>query len=85
MLRELCSESGFEIEEIGYVSYYFSQMATAMIRAINASITPAVSWPLSVPMRVLTVLFDGWLGKWISIALGYPGFSIAVVAYKKRF
>jgi len=85
MLRELCTEGGFEIEEIGYVSYYFSQMTTAMIRAINSTIPPLISWPLSLPMRALTILLDGWLGKWISGALGYPGYSIVVVAYKRRF
>ncbi len=85
MLRELCDDCGFEIEEIGYLSYYFSQMTTAMIRIINGVAPSVISWPLSLPMRALTVLLDGWLGKWISIALGYPGFSIALVAYKKRF
>jgi hypothetical protein len=85
MLRELCDDCGFEIEEIGYLSYYFSQMTTAMIRIINGVAPSVISWPLSLPMRALTVFLDGWLGKWISIALGYPGFSITLVAYKKRF
>jgi 2-polyprenyl-3-methyl-5-hydroxy-6-metoxy-1,4-benzoquinol methylase len=85
MLRELCNESRFDIEEIGYISYYFSQRTTALLRATESIAGPVISWALIFPMRVLSILLDGWLGKWISLALGQSGYSIALVAYKKRF
>jgi 2-polyprenyl-3-methyl-5-hydroxy-6-metoxy-1,4-benzoquinol methylase len=85
MLRELCDRAGFEVEEIGYVSYYFSQQLTSWARLLNKWFGQRLGWAIVLPLRLIPLLFDGWLGKWIGYALGRSGFSIVLVAFKKRF
>jgi 2-polyprenyl-3-methyl-5-hydroxy-6-metoxy-1,4-benzoquinol methylase len=81
MLYELCEEAGFRVEEISYVSHYFSQVSTEMMRWINRALGIGLGWIVSLPLRVLPVLLDDWLGR----RLSRPGYSIALVAFKPRF
>lgn len=85
MLRELCDEAGFEVEEIGYVSHFFSQQLTAWQRVANDRLGGRIGWAVTLPLRLLPVLLDDWLGCWLGRILGRPGFSITLVAYKRRF
>lgn len=87
MLCELCAESGFEIEEITYVSFFFSQLVTRFQTWLGlfTSVHPEVLWLISLPLRPIPPLLDGWLGRWICRMLGWPGYSIALTAYKRRF
>ncbi len=89
MLQELCADAGFEVEEITYVSHFFSQLVTRLQMSLAHNfghrIGNELQWLISAPLRVLPVLFDGWIGRWIGSALGWPGYSIALAAYKKRF
>jgi SAM-dependent methyltransferase len=73
MPQELCEEAGFRIEEIGYVSNYFSQRSTAMIRRINRALGIGLRWIVSLPLRVLPALLDGGLGRRLA-----PGYSTAM-------
>lgn len=79
MLRELCQRTGFEIEEIGYCSGFFSQKVTGLIRKAHA--LGPLGWLLTTPLRALPLLFDNLISK-IS---GWPGYCIFLVAYKPRF
>jgi SAM-dependent methyltransferase len=85
MLEELCERVGFRVEEIGCVSHYFSQRSTTVLRFLNWHLGSTLGWVLSLPLRLLPVLFDGWLGRWLGHWLDRPGFSITLVAYKPRF
>ena len=85
MLRELCDLAGFDVEEITYVSYFFSQWLTATIRVVNRLFGAKIGWALTSPLRVLPVALDQWLGRWLGELTGRPGFSITMVAYKRRF
>jgi 2-polyprenyl-3-methyl-5-hydroxy-6-metoxy-1,4-benzoquinol methylase len=85
MLCELCDHAGFRIEEIGYISHYFSQLATRLIRVLIDTLGNRLAWLLSLPVRLFPALLDGWLGKWLGRLLGYPSYSITLVAYKPRF
>ena len=85
MLRELCGSAGFEVEEITYVSHFFSQIATRVGRALSVVVGGRLAWLFVMPLRLLPPLLDGWLGRWIGRVVGWPGYSIALVAYKKRF
>jgi SAM-dependent methyltransferase len=79
MLRELCELSGFTVEHIGYCSFFFSQVVTRLLRVLKARLGLA-GWAMVLPLRVLPLLFDGWLGRVLTL----PGFSITLVAYKPR-
>jgi 2-polyprenyl-3-methyl-5-hydroxy-6-metoxy-1,4-benzoquinol methylase len=81
MLQELCDKAGFRVEEIGYTSFYFSQRCTAIMRRINAVLGTTLGWAVSLPLRAVPVLLDGWLGRWFA----RPGYSITLVAYKPRY
>ncbi len=85
MLRELCDIAGLEIEEIGYVSHYFSQITAIAFRTLVLRLGVRLGWALAIPLRALPPLLDGWLGKWIGRIAGRPGYSITLVAYKPRF
>jgi 2-polyprenyl-3-methyl-5-hydroxy-6-metoxy-1,4-benzoquinol methylase len=85
MLRELCQEVGFEIEEITFVSHFFSQVLTRLGRAFSGVLRGRLAWLVTLPLRPLPLLLDGWLGRWVGSAVGWPGYSIALVAYKRRF
>jgi SAM-dependent methyltransferase len=85
MLRELCAITGFEVEEITYVCHFFSQLFVIVQRALATMIGNVAAWPLILPLRLLPPLLDGWLGKWLGNLFGWPGYCIALVAYKRRF
>jgi hypothetical protein len=85
MLRELCDLAGFDVEEITYVSYFFSQWLTSTIRVANRLLGAQFGWVLTSPLRILPVALDQWLGRWLGELTGRPGFSITMVAYKRRF
>lgn len=85
MLRELCDRAGFVVEEIDHVSFFFSQIGTKLTRLLNKWFGLKLGWTLLLPYRIVPVLFDQWLGKWLSEVLAMPGFSITMVAYKPRF
>ena len=78
MLTELCAEAGFIIDEISSCSGFFSQRATTLLRIIRPS---ALGWALTLPLRILPVIFDRLLHK----LTGWPDYSICMVAYKPRF
>jgi SAM-dependent methyltransferase len=85
MLRELCDEAGFRVEEIGYVSHTCSQLVTRLHRALSAVLGRNVGWFVTLPFRLLPPLLDPWLGRWLGRILGWPGYSITLSAYKPRF
>jgi 2-polyprenyl-3-methyl-5-hydroxy-6-metoxy-1,4-benzoquinol methylase len=85
MLRELCDRAGLQVEEIDYVSNYFSQLVTTVLRILNLCLGQKIGWLVSFPLRVLSLLLDGWLGRWLGNWLDRPGYSITLVAYKPRF
>lgn len=85
MLRELCAQAGFKVEEITYVSHVFSQLTTRLSRFLSKIAGARLAWIAILPLRPLAPLFDDWVGKWIGQMIGWPGYSIALVAYKNRF
>lgn len=90
MLRELCADSGFEVEEISYVSYFFSQLGwraqTWLAHsAFGRLLGNGPQWLITAPLRIAPILLDGWLGRWISYAFDWPGYSITLTAYRRRF
>ena len=85
MLRELCGDAGFDIEEITYVSQFFSQVVTRWQTWLARVIGNKPQWLMTLPLRWLPVVFDPWLGRWIGRVWGWPGYSIALAAYKPRF
>ena len=85
MLQELCDLAGFRVAEIGYISHYFSQRATTIIRLTNRFFGKGLGWLVSLPLSALPLLFDDWLGVLLGHWLGRPGYSITLGAYKPRF
>ena len=85
MLHELCQEAGFEIEEITFISHFFSQIVTRLGRASSGIVGGRLAWLIILPLRPLPLFLDDWLGQWLGSLVGWPGYSIALVAYKSRF
>lgn len=90
MLEELCAVAGLEVEEIGYVTFFFSQVVTRIQTRLAHSrlgclLRDAGQWPLTAPLRLIPPLLDPWLGRCMSRILGWPGYSITLAAYKPRF
>ena len=81
MLRELCAKSGFKIEDISYCSGFFSQKVTFLLRIMNGIIGVRMSWLITLPLRILPIIFDNILSK----ILKCENYSICIVAYKPRF
>ena len=75
MLRELVEDAGLVVEEQGGCAGFLSQKLTAVMRG-----TGLWGWLLVLPLRILPPLFDP-----LFRALGWPDFSVTVVAYKPRF
>lgn len=85
MLRELCADAGFDVEEITYVSHIFSQLVWRLqVRLIHV-FGNKVTWLLILPFRFFPPILDGWLGRLIGPAMGWQGYCTALVAYKSRF
>jgi len=80
MLEELCQLSGFMVEDITYCSGFLSQKITFIHRKIS-SFHPLLAWVLTLPLRLLPLLFD----KLIRTVFQYPYYSICLEAYKPRF
>jgi len=85
MIRELCKDAGFMVEEIGYVSFFFSQVISRVLRRLLPVVGKRPAWAIVLPLRILPPLLDGWLGRLMSTAFGWPGYSITLVAYRKRW
>lgn len=81
MLRELCINSGFKIEEISYCSGFLSQKVTFLLRIMNDILGFKMSWLITFPLRILPIIFDKILTK----ILKWKNYSICLVAYKPRF
>ena len=88
MLKELCDSVGFEIEEIDYVSYMLSQVVTRLQTWMSLGpmrfLGRPLLWLLTFPLRPIPFVFDSWLGRLLSRAFGWPGYCIAISAYKRR-
>lgn len=76
MLRELAELGGLEVESIGYCSGWFSQKLTWILRRWGM-----VGYALTFPLRILPLLFDPLIAR----VFRYRGYSITMVAYKRRF
>jgi SAM-dependent methyltransferase len=76
MLRELCADSGLEVEQTSSCSGFFSQKLNWVFRRLGW-----FGWLLVLPLRPLPLLFDRAIGR----IFGYPDLSITLVAYKPRF
>lgn len=85
MLRELCREAGFEVEELSTTSQFFSQVTSRLQRRMHLFLHQNVVWLLTVPLRMIPPVLDGWLGRLMGAALSWPGYSLTLVAYKSRF
>lgn len=89
MLKELCDAAGFEIEETEYVTFMLSQLVTRYQTWLGLGplrpLGRPIHWFLVLPLRVIPWLFDAWLGRFLSVCLGWPGYCIAISAYKPRF
>lgn len=85
MIRELCAQSGFEVEEITEVSQVFSQFESRLQWRLTQIIGNTATWPLMLPLRLLPPLLDGWLGRWLGRVMGWPGYCLGLSAYKKRY
>jgi len=79
MLCELCKESGLVPAEISYCSGLLSQKVCYLMRLLSRPFL--LGWALTLPLRVLPILFDRAIGRLSS----WPYFSICLVAYKPRF
>ncbi|MGH6827899.1 MAG: class I SAM-dependent methyltransferase [Rhizomicrobium sp.] len=76
-LRDLCAQSNFEVQRIGYVSGFSSQKLTALMR-VAARVHPVLGWLIVLPLRIFPPLFD----PLASALAHWPGFSITLVAVK---
>ena len=80
MLFELCEASGFMVPEISYCSGFFSQKITWLIRNLS-KLHWLLAWFAVLPLRIVPPLLDP-LARHI---LGWPDYSICLVAQKPRF
>ena len=81
MLAELCSKSGFTVEEISSCSGFFSQKITSVLRWFDRMHLHLLGWTLTLPLRLLPPLFDPWVHR----LTGWPNYSICLMAYKPRW
>ncbi|MGO8868541.1 MAG: class I SAM-dependent methyltransferase [Alphaproteobacteria bacterium] len=79
MLRELCDDSGFMVEEFSSCSGFFSQKITALLRLFQRQ--ALLGWAITAPLRIIPLLLDRIIGK----LTGWPDYSICLVAFKPRF
>tara|TARA_B100000242_G_C43054924_1_gene493458 strand:+ start:2177 stop:2938 length:762 start_codon:yes stop_codon:yes gene_type:complete len=81
MIKELCMQVGFKVEEISYCSGFLSQKVTFIIRILSDIIGRKMAWLITFPLRIFPILFDKILSK----ITNYANYSICLVAYKPRF
>jgi cyclopropane fatty-acyl-phospholipid synthase-like methyltransferase len=79
MLRELCDDAGFVVEEISSCSGFTSQKITWLMRRLSD--LGHLGWAITFPLRILPPLVDRIIAK----VTGWPDYSICIVAYKPRF
>jgi SAM-dependent methyltransferase len=77
-LRELAEGAGLEVREEGFVSGFFSQKLTNLMRRLTRRVGRGPAWLLTAPLRPL-VVFDRPLSR----LARYPRLSVAVVAEKR--
>lgn len=80
MLMELTKNAGLRVENIGYVSGFASQKATALFRCVSR-LSPILAWVLVLPLRPMIPLVDCLIHKVVT----YPKFCITLEAYKPRY
>jgi SAM-dependent methyltransferase len=80
MLFELCEVSGFMAPEISYCGGFCSQKVTWLLRNLD-NFHWLLAWVVALPLRILPPLFDPLVRK----ILGWPDYSICIVAQKPRF
>lgn len=76
-LNNLCDSVGLKVVHIGYCSGFISQKITAFMRKASA-VHPLLGWGVVLPLRALPPVLDSWISK----VVGWPGFSITLVATK---
>ena len=81
MLKELCRDSGLEVEVISSCSGFLSQKITWFWRLSYKILGKELTFIFFLPFRLLPILFDKYIKK---ITL-YQNYSICLVAYKNRF
>ena len=80
MLKELCDNTGFKVENISFCSGIISQKLCSMQRILSGR-WPLLGWASILVFRILPPVFD----KFVTSILNKPYFSICLVAYKPRF
>jgi hypothetical protein len=78
-LREIAREVGLEVESEDFVSGFFSQKVTNLMRRLTARLGRVAGWGIVLPLRPL-VLID----RPVTRLLGYPYLSVAMTAVKAR-
>lgn len=77
-LTKLCDESKLRVVTIGGCSGFFSQKLTALMRLGEVALhSRALSWLVSLPLRVIPPLLDPAVR-----IVGWPDYSICLVATK---
>ena len=80
MLKELCNQSGFKVEDISFCSGIISQKLCSAQRSFGRR-WPLLGWASVLIFRILPPIFD----KLATNLLNKPYYSICLVAYKPRF
>lgn len=71
--ERLCEASNFSIVEVGYVSGYFSQKITKVLRRIS-EVNHMLGYAVTFPLRIIPPIVD--------TKINYPGYSITLIARK---
>ena len=77
MLRQLCAEAGFVIQNVEYCSGFTSQKLTYVFRRLTR-ISKLLGWAAILPFRWLPPLVDSMIAS----AWRWPPFSICITARK---
>ena len=80
MLKELCRESGYLVEDISFCTGFLSHLLTRVLRYLS-TVHYGVGWLVVLPFRILPPIFDPLISRLTS----WPSYSITLVAYKPRF
>jgi 2-polyprenyl-3-methyl-5-hydroxy-6-metoxy-1,4-benzoquinol methylase len=78
MLKELCEDTGFKLEKIGYCSFLGSQLSTQLMRLLQDKFSWLVGWLIILPLRPIAFFME----KYFPFGRGY---SITLIAMKPRF
>ena len=77
-LRDLCAQAGLDVHEVGFVSGFFSQMITSLMKRL-AKTHRLLAWAVVFPLRIFPPLLDPWL----SPLFGWPCYCITLIAAKR--